>query len=364
MADERKKDKTVRLAVGFYPDYWYYNYGISFDEKYFADPETRVEAQRVMARKIHEKFGEYGLGHPNPPPKPLITYGMVMLPAVFGCEIVMEKDKLPWANPLNLDDDAIMRLEVPDILNTSPMKEMVKQMDYLEAKYGKIVGDINTTGVLNLAMKLLGEDLYVDMFEKPEIVHRAMRIAAEAMIPLFKYVHARTGTGAVDVTPMADPALYVEPACSVVMISGATYEEFVLPYVNMVAGECHPFGIHHCGSIDAVVNAYAKVKNLAFMEIGFVSNVARARKILGYDVAANARIDPVKMLQETPDVIREDALNLIRQGRPYHNYSIDAVGCSYGTPDENVRAAYETVGEFGGYNEGEEIEWMRARAGA
>ena len=134
-----------------------------------------------------------------------------MVPAVAGCRIVLEKDKLPWPNPLNLDDDAIMRLEVPDILNAPPMKDMIRQMDYLEAKYGRIVGDINTTGVLNLAFKLRGEQLYIDMYEHPEIVHRTMRIAAESMIPLFKYVHARTGTGAVDVTPMADPAIYVEP---------------------------------------------------------------------------------------------------------------------------------------------------------
>jgi uroporphyrinogen-III decarboxylase len=148
------------------------------------------------------------------------------------------------------------------------------------------------------------------------------------------------------------------------MVSGDTFEQFILPYVNMVAGECYPYGVHHCGSIDAVVKPYAKIKNLAFMEIGFVSDVARARKILGYHVAADARIDPVKMLQETPDVIREEVLSLIRQGRPYHNYSIDTVGCGYGTPDENIRMAFETVGEFGTYHEEEEIEWMRAQAGA
>ena len=145
------------------------------------------------------------------------------------------------------------------------------------------------------------------------------------------------------------------------MVSGDTFEEFVLPYVNRVASECSPYGIHHCGSIDAVVKAYAKVKNLVFMEIGFVSDVARARKILGHQVAANARVDPVKMLQETPDVIREEVLNLIRQGRPYHNYSVDAVGCGYGTPEENVRMAFATIREFGRYDEAEEIDWMRAQ---
>ncbi len=53
-------------------------------------------------------------------PKPFITFGMVMLPAVFGCEIVFEKDALPWAVPLNLSEDQIMKLEVPDLSGPIP----------------------------------------------------------------------------------------------------------------------------------------------------------------------------------------------------------------------------------------------------
>ena len=69
----------IPLGVGFYPDWFNKHYGISFGKKYYFDPEA----------------------------KPLITFGMVMLPSIFGCEIIYKDDALPWAMPLNLSEDDI-----------------------------------------------------------------------------------------------------------------------------------------------------------------------------------------------------------------------------------------------------------------
>ncbi len=346
MTAENKR-KHVPLGVGLYSDWWYLNYGIPTDKKYYFDPETRVEAQREMAKILHARFGDVGLGDPDPEPKPLITFGMVMLPGVFGCELVFEKDALPWANNLNLSEADIEKLEKPDILNSSPMNEMVKQMDYLEDKYGKIVGDINATGVLNLAMKIRGEALYIDFFENPQLCHKLMKLCAESMIELLQYVHKRTGTGAMDVTPMCDPTFYAVPNCSVEQISGDTYKEFVLPYDKMIADACQPFGIHHCGSINEVLDGYAQIKNMSFIEIGFGSDVRKAREVFGPNVAVNSRINPVLMKNGTVEEVVAEVKNLIDQGRPYHNFSIDTVGLTNGTPDENIKAAKRTAMEYG-----------------
>lgn len=342
-----EKKKHIPLGVGFYPDWWNKHYGISFDKKYYFDPETRIEAQMEIAKKLHERFGDVGLGDPNPKPKPLITFGMVMLPAIFGCEIIFEKDALPWAVSLNLTPEQIEKLEKPDILNSWPMTEIIKQMDYLEGKYGTIVGDINTTGVQNLALKLRGEDLYIDFFENPELCHKLLSICTECIIELFHYVYKRTGTGAADVTPMADPKIYVVPNCTAEQISLSTYEEFLLQYDQRIADACSPFGIHHCGSIDEVLGGYAKISNLSFLEIGFGSNVKRTREILGPEVAINGRISPVLMKNGTKEEVETEVKNLIDQGQPLHNFSVDTVGLTHGTPDENIRAARNTAIEYG-----------------
>ena len=76
-----------------------------------------------------------------------------------------------------------------------------------------------------------------------------------------------------------------------------------LQYDNLLAEACHPFGIHHCGSLDAVVEHYAKVKHLVFVEAGFGTDFASARKILGPEVAFNARISPVLMKNGTTEEV-------------------------------------------------------------
>ena len=300
-----------------------------------------------IEKRLYERFGDVGLGNPDPEPKPLITFGMVMLPTVFGCEIVYKDDALPWAMPLNLSEDEIMKLEVPDILRSYPMTEMIKQIEYLKEKYGGVVGDINTTGVQNLALKIRGDQLYFDFYENSELCRHLLKVCTESIIQLFEFNHKTTGTGAIDVTPMCDPKLYVFPNCTAEQISLETYESHILEYDNQVADACHPVGIHHCGSVDEVLDGYAKVHHLEFIEIGFGSDVKRTREVFGPDVAVNARISPVLMKNGTTEEIAAEVRRLIDNGDPLENFSIDTVGLTYGTPDENVRTALKTASEYG-----------------
>jgi len=340
----------IHLGVGFYPDWFNKYYGISFGKEYYFDPEVRIKTRMEIEKKLYERFGDVGLGNPDPQPKPLITFGMVMLPAVFGCEIIFKDAALPWAMPLNLSEDEIMKLEMPDIFNSYPMREMIEQIEYLKDKYGEVVGDINTTGVQNLALKIRGDQLYFDFYENPELCHHLLKICTESIIRLFEFNHKTTGTSAIDVTPMCDPKLYVFPNCTAEQISLETYESYILEYDNQVADVCNPVGVHHCGSVDEVLDGYAKIHHLEFIEIGFGSDVKRTRDVCGPEVAVNARISPVLMKNGTPKEIAAEVRQLIDQGAPLENFSIDTVGLTYGTPDENVRTALNTAAEYGKYD--------------
>jgi hypothetical protein len=64
-------------------------------------------------------------------------------------------------------------------------------------------------------------------------------------------------------------------------------------------------------------------------------------------VAVNARISPVLMKNGTAEEVSAEVKRLIREGSPLCNYSIDTVGLTHGTPDENVRIARKTAEEHG-----------------
>jgi uroporphyrinogen-III decarboxylase len=99
--------------------------------------------------------------------------------------------------------------------------------------------------------------------------------------------------------------------------------------------------------VNEVLTGYAKIRHLKFIEIGFGSDVKRCRDVLGPNVAVNARISPVLMKNGTPEEIEAEVRTLIDQGAPLRNYSIDTVGLTHGTPDENVKAARRTAAEYG-----------------
>jgi uroporphyrinogen-III decarboxylase len=270
---------------------------------------------------------------------------MVLLPEVFGCEIKFFKDALPWAVPANLSEEEIEKLEVPDLLNSYPMTEIVKQMDYLEEKYGRVTGGINTTGVINLGLKIRGDQLYLDFYENPDLVHKLFEICTETIIQLAQYVRKRTGNLSAGVTPMFTPETYALPNCTAAQISNEIYEEFVLPYETKLSEHLQPFGIHHCGSVNNVIEGYSKIKNLKYLEVGPQSDLQRVRELIP-GIHVNARIDPVRMLKCSAKEIEEDVKYLIDTGAPLELLSIDAVGCDYGTPDENIRTMINTAIEY------------------
>ena len=146
---------------------------------------------------------------------------------------------------------------------------------------------------------------------------------------------------------MCDPRLSILPNCTAEQISLVTYENFILKYDNQVTDACAPAGIHHCGSVNEILDGYAKVRHVEFIEIGFGSDVKRTRNVFGPDVAVNARISPVLMKNGTVEDVSAEVRRLIDNGSPLKNFSIDTVGLTYGTPDENVRAALKTAEEYG-----------------
>jgi 5-methyltetrahydrofolate--homocysteine methyltransferase len=99
--------------------------------------------------------------------------------------------------------------------------------------------------------------------------------------------------------------------------------------------------------VDEVLDGYAKVRHLEFIEIGFGSDVRRTRKVFGEKVAVNARISPVLMKNGSPEEVEKEVMRLIDEGHPLHNFSIDTVGLTFGTPDENVKIARKTAQEYG-----------------
>jgi uroporphyrinogen-III decarboxylase len=342
--------RPILVEVIFNPHWWNRNYGISFDESFYFDRALRIQNDLRMRRALFERFG---LGEPNPRPRPIVgsehVAGGFVMPALFGCKIRFEADAAP--NPISraLGAEEAQALAWPDFRSAWPMSQLIADMDNLQNEFGCVCGDFNLGGVLNTVLQIRGQQFFLDFYEAPQLAHHLLSVVTEAQIAVANYVRTRTGTLSLSTnrsTVNVDPSIFLHSNCSVQMVSPRVYEEFLFPYEKRLAEKLVPYGIHHCGdNLQLYAQSYARLP-VVFLDVGWGSDVARCRKKLPH-AFLNLRLNPVRMLQCSAAEIRRDAEQLLAAAGDTRNVGLCCINMDYGTPDENVRALLEVAASGG-----------------
>ena len=339
-----KPHRTVPVEVVFAPDWWYSHCGIAFDEAFYFDKETRIRNNVIMRRALYERFR---LGEDNPQRRPIIgsmyVAGGFVVAALLGIEVRLTKDAAPWPVSRNLNREQVLALRPPDILDIWPMNQLVADMNDLEKEFGYVAGDLNTEGVLDNALLLRGQDLFTDLIEDPELVQHLFAVVTETQARVAEIVKQHTGTTSISANrgiAHVNPGIHLHANCSVQMISPSMYERCLFPYERRLAMRLSPYGIHHCGNnLHLFANIYGRLP-VVFYDVGWGSDVAKCRELLP-DPFLNLRLSPVRMMQQCPEEIRRDALELIGQTGP-DNVGLCCINMDALTPDENVLTLLET----------------------
>ena len=99
-------DQFIPIELVFNPNWWHQTAGISFDESFYFDPAARIQHDVVMRRTLYERFGELGMGEPDPQPRPIIgsqhVAGGFVIPTLLGPAILFAKDAAPQPLPMAL----------------------------------------------------------------------------------------------------------------------------------------------------------------------------------------------------------------------------------------------------------------------
>jgi hypothetical protein len=343
------------VELVFNPNWWHHTAGISFEEPFYMDATTRIENDVTMRRVLRERYGDLGLGESEPQPRPVIgslyVAGGFVIPALLGAEILFAPDAAPQPKPLGLTVEQVEALEVPDFRCLWPMRELLADMDDLEAGSGYVLGDLNTDGLLNAAYHLYGQQLFLDFYEAPERVRRLLDIIADLIVGVADHVRQRTGSCSISVNRMiehVDPGLFLHANCSVQMISPRSYRALHLPVESRMASRMQPFGIHHCGdNTHKMAPLYAELP-LCYLEAGWGSDVAACRKALP-EAFLNLRLNPVRMLQCTPKGIAADTEALLQSAGSLEQVGVCCINMDHGTPDDNIWAMFEVIQRYRRY---------------
>ena len=352
MSADHTTRPVIPVELVFNPNWWNKTAGISFDQDFYLDSQTRIENDVIMRRVLYQRYGAFGLGEPDPQPRPVIgspfVAGGFVIPALLGAEILFSPDAAPQPRPMQLTSAQVDRLEKPDFRSTWPMNALIAQMDELEGEWGYLVGDVNTDGLLNAAYHLYGVDLFTDFYTAPERLERLLSMIARLIGDVSEYIRQRTGSCSVSVNRMierVDQRTFLHANCSVPMISPSSYRAVQLPIEQRMAQRLQPFGIHHCGdNLQRYASAYAELP-VSFIDVGWGSDVAACRQALP-EPFFNLRLSPVRMLNCTPAEIAADTKTLLAAAGTLEQVGVCCINMDFGTPDENLRAMYDVVQAF------------------
>ena len=338
------------VDIVFHPAWWNAHAGITFDEDFFYHPKKRVESERQMEAVLYERFGRYGLGEHRNDNLPVIgavhNAAGYLVSEMLGCGIRYNADTAPDVLPtkresLDIDPEAAFQSDA--------FKRFSALCDALKTSHGYLTGDVNWTGILNLALDLRGQSLFLDMLDDPESVTEGFAKLADLLTRFVGGVQAETKTSSVSVNRVVryfDEPVWLHSECSNTMISAEDYERFILPIDIAWSHQQRPFGIHHCGSDPhRFAESYAKIPHLAFLDVGWGGDVKMIREHLP-DTFLNIRLDPVQLVNWAAEDIREIITRLVADSANPALTGVCCINMDEQVGDEQVAAIFDTVREL------------------
>ena len=354
------QNEMLPVDVVLHPSWWHAHAGITFDEDFFYHPAKRVESERRMEQVLHERFGRYGLGTDRDRDLPVIgavhNAAGFMVSEMLGCDVRYKADGAPDVIPagrptLDIDPDQPFR--------SVAAKRYEKLRDQLKTRYGRVLGDINWGGVLNLALDLRGQDVFLDMVDNPAATGIQFRKLAEVIDRFASGIQTETGTSSISVNRNVRHfrhPVFLHSECSHTMISVTDYEKFLMPIDVEWSRRHQPYGIHHCGKDPhRFAAAYAKLPQLDFLDLGWGGDVVLLRRHLPRTFF-NIRLDPVSIVRQTPAQIRETVTRLVRQSDNPWLTGVCCINMDHTVTDEQICAIFDTVNELRKEYEAERAE--------
>lgn len=185
------------------------------------------------------------------------NYGVGTVASMFGCEISLTMNNMPWCEPLT-EDALLAALDagIPEMTSGLGAKVLETERLYLEtlANYPNLreavhVYVCDTQGPFDIAHLVMGHRIYTDLYDDPYLVHRMLNLATETYIAFTKAQKAIIGEGNTDSYHTHARVHGGIRICedSPTNISPAAYLEFCRPYNEWILAEFDGGWIHYCG---------------------------------------------------------------------------------------------------------------------
>ena len=216
---------------------------------YFTNPASMVEYQaKGYERHLNEIDDDFV-------PYFMPWFGTGILASGFGCEIALQpgpgNDPAAAGPCIKSPADAV-KLRLPDPYQDGWMPRVLEAIDYARTNSDLPVGLTDMQGPLDTVGQMCGQQqLFMWMYEEPQMVHELFDIVTEAFIEGVKIQKEHIGepldrsNGLQGVG--ASPIGVWESDDDMVMVGPKQYREFVVPYVSRIFEAFGGGSLHFCG---------------------------------------------------------------------------------------------------------------------
>ena len=330
----------LRPEVGFNPNWFHVHCGVDFSRRWHEEPAYRLETLHVMATEIRRRFPGHPIGGlaADGAPRDVVTglQGAAVMGGIFGLPIRYFPNAWPANRGVPLADDDVVRLAPPDLDRSEFFQALLAQVDRVAALTGSAEGYLNWQGVLNTAYRLRGEAIFADLVEDPPRAHHVFEVVTITMIEAVRAFYDRQRRHGFEVRFLSIAN------CMLNMISPAHYRKHLLRYDLRLREAFEVFGIHNCAwSIDPHTDAYAEVRDLAYIDMGITSDLRRARRLFP-DARRNLLYTPMDLKEKSWTAVKADLDRIAEELGP----------CDLGlpdiedAPDARIRAVLEYCREL------------------
>lgn len=277
----------------------------------------------------------------------------------FGCELWYPHEEIADTRPMFADSkEALYDTALPDPLHGNLMGRVGEFLEYFEARRARETYldrpiarpwlPTSTDGPLTVACNLRGAtEVLTDLIEDETYFHDLMAWVTDGIarrMRAWKKVAAESEPGPEDIWWFADDAIG--------MLSPERYRAAVLPYHLKLVREFRGRGMmrmHLCGRAQHLFSTLVEELGVDGFEVGFPTDLARARFTLGEDIELLGNVHP-DLLRSGPTEAIDRAVRAVCQSGALNGGRLivrDGNNCAPRTPIEHFQAMYEAGQHWG-----------------
>jgi len=325
-------ESGMRVSLGFEPAWFHRRCGVDFSEPWHRDPLFRYQSLVKMQAEVCRAFPEvsdWKAGNLRDLATVSGCYGACLIPRVFGLPLRYAGDRWPELEPgQKLSLAEVERLDVDRLLAGPSAEELFTQMDAIHARWGRIHGYLNWQGVLNNAFHLRGQQVFLDLHDRPQLADHLFWIIRETMTRLARLVQERQRKSGFHVDHLC------VSNCTMNLVSPKLYRRFIFLHDQRIAESFERFGVHTCNwNATPYLEVLQQLPKVGYLDMGMASDLPKARAM--FPQARRAVLySPGKLREATLEEIAADLAMVRRDLSPCDLVLADIPA---GTPDTRVK---------------------------